>query len=113
MFTFLLPKDKKLFKYIFFLAVPVILSNVSRVLMGLADTVMVGHLGSKAIAGVGMASMVTWTAMAIGIAFRTGTQTVVSRRLGQKIFNECGIALRNMHLFVFILSIPLNIYLLH
>ena len=27
--------------------------------------------------------MVTWTAMAIGIAFRTGTQTVVSRRLGQ------------------------------
>ena len=54
MFTFLLPKDKKLFKYIFFLAVPVILSNISRVLMGLADTVMVGHLGSKAIAGVGL-----------------------------------------------------------
>ena len=108
MFSILLPKDKKLFKYIFFLAVPVILSNISRVLMGLADTVMVGHLGSKAIAGVGMASMVTWTAMAIGIAFRTGTQTVVSRRLGQKIFNECGIALRNMHLFVFILSIPLT-----
>ena len=52
--------------------------------MGLADTVMVGHLGSKAIAGVGIASMVTWTAMAMGIAFRTGTQTVVSRRLGQK-----------------------------
>ena len=48
MFTFLLPKDKKLFKYIFFLAVPVILSNISRVMMGLADTVMVGHLGSKA-----------------------------------------------------------------
>ena len=50
--------------------------------MGLIDTMMVGHLGAKAIAGVGMASMVTWVVMSLGIAFRTGTQTVVSRRLG-------------------------------
>ncbi len=104
----LLPKDKKLFKYVFTLAIPVIISNLSRVIMGLVDTMMVGHLGAKAIAGVGMASMVTWTAMSLGIAFRTGTQTLVSRRLGQKKFSECGIALRNMHLFVFLIGIPLS-----
>ena len=103
MFAFIFPKDKQLFKYIFILALPVIVSNISRVLMGLVDTMMVGHLGSKAIASVGMASMVTWTAMAIGIAFRTGTQTLVSRRLGQKLFDQCGIAFRNMHLFVFLI----------
>ncbi len=57
--------------------------------MGLVDTIMVGHLGASAIAAVGMASMVTWAAMSIGIAFRTGTQTVVSRRLGQKKYEEC------------------------
>jgi len=102
------PKDKKLFKHIFILAIPVIISNISRVLMGLLDTIMVGHLGANAIAAVGMASMVTWAAMSIGIAFRTGTQTVVSRRLGQKKYEECGIAFRNMHFFVFIFGIPLT-----
>ena len=76
--------------------------------MGLVDTIMVGHLGASAIAAVGMASMVTWAAMSIGIAFRTGTQTVVSRRLGQKKYEECGVALRNMHFFVFLFGIPLT-----
>jgi len=106
--SFIFPKDKSLFKYIFTLAIPVIVSNISRVLMGLVDTMMVGHLGASAIAAVGMASMVTWTAMSIGIAFRTGTQTVVSRRLGQKKYSECGTALRNMHFFVLLFGIPLT-----
>jgi len=106
--NFIYPKDKDLFRYIFTLAIPVIISNISRVLMGLVDTMMVGHLGAKAIAGVGMASMVTWTAMSLGIAFRTGTQTVVSRRLGQKKYSECGTAFRNMHLFVLCIGIPLT-----
>ncbi len=110
MFSFFLPRDKELFKYIFALAIPVIVSNISRVLMGLVDTVMVGHIGAKAIAGVGMASMVTWTVMSLGIAFRTGTQAVVSRRLGQKKYNECGVAFRNMHLFVFFIGIPLTYF---
>ena len=106
--SFILPKDKKLFKYIFTLAFPVIISNISRVMMGLVDAVMVGHLGANAIAAVGMASMVTWTAMSIGIAFRTGTQALVSRRLGQKKYAECGTAFRNMQLFVLLSGIPLT-----
>ena len=79
-----IPKDKKLFKKIFSLATPVIISNLSRVLMGIVDMAMVGHLGATALAAVGMAGMVTWTAMSPGISLRTGTQTVVSRRLGEK-----------------------------
>ena len=107
-FSFIFPKDKVLFKYIFTLAIPVIISNISRVMMGLVDTVMVGHLGANAIAAVGMASMVTWTAMSVGIAFRTGTQALVSRRLGQKKYSECGTAFRNMQLFVLLIGIPLT-----
>ena len=80
----LFPKDKKLFKHIFVLATPVIISNLSRVLMGIVDMAMVGVLGASSLAAVGMAGMVTWTAMSLGIALRTGTQTVVSRRLGEK-----------------------------
>ena len=108
MFNFIFPKDKDLFKYIFTLAFPVIISNISRVMMGLIDTIMVGHLGAKAIAGVGVASMVTWTFISLGIAFRTGTQTVVSRRLGQKKYSECGTAFRNMQVCALLIGIPLT-----
>jgi len=107
--SIILPKDKALFRYIFTLAFPVIISNISRVMMGLVDTMMIGHLGAKAIAGVGMASMVTWTTFSIGIAFRTGTQTFVSRRWGEKKYDECALAMRNMHLFVLVISIPITI----
>ena len=104
------PKDLPLFKYIFALAFPVIISNISRVSMGIIDTMMVGHLGAKAIAAVGMASMVTWVIMSLGIAFRTGTQAVVSRRWGEKKYHECSVALRNMQLFVLLLGIPITFF---
>ena len=103
--NFIYPKDKDLFRYIFTLAFPVIISNISRVAMGLIDTMMVGHLGARAIAGVGMASMVTWVVMSLGISFRTGTQTVVSRRLGEKKYQECSMAMRNMQLFILIIAL--------
>ena len=77
-------------------------------MMGLIDTMMVGHLGAKAIAGVGVASMVTWTFLSLGIALRTGTQTVVSRRLGQKKYSECGTAFRNMQVCALLIGIPLT-----
>ena len=106
----ILPKDKKLFKYIFTLALPVIISNLSRVVMGIVDMAMVGSLGPSALAAVGMAGMVTWTPMSIGIALRTGTQTVVSRRLGEKKYNQCGIALRNMQCFALLIGIPITAF---
>ena len=104
------PEDKKLFKHIFILATPVIISNLSRVLMGVVDMAMVGSLGASALAAVGMGSMVTWTALSIGISLRTGTQTIVSRRYGQKIYSECGVALRNMLLFSFLIGLPITMF---
>jgi len=107
-YSFILPQDKKLFKKIFILATPVIISNLSRVVMGIVDMAMVGHLGASALAAVGMAGMVTWTAMSLGISLRTGTQTVVARRLGEKKYDQCSVALRNMLLFSFAIGIPLS-----
>ena len=102
------PKDKKLFKHVLILATPVIISNLSRVLMGIVDMAMVGSLGASALAAVGMAGMVTWTAMSLGIALRTGTQTFVSRRLGEKKYDQCSVALRNIQLFSLIIGVPLS-----
>ena len=110
LFKFIFPTDKDLFKKVFTLATPVIISNISRVLMGIIDMAMIGHLGGAAIAGVGMGGMVTWTIISLGIAFRTGTQTFVSRRLGQKKYNECSIAMRNMQAFAFLIGIPITLF---
>jgi len=76
--------------------------------MGIVDLVMVGHLGASALAAVGMAGMVTWTTMSLGIALRTGTQTIVSRRLGEKKYDQCSVALRNIQLFSLIIGVPVS-----
>lgn len=110
MFSFLFPQDKALFKKVFTLAIPVIISNLSRVLMGIIDMAMVGHLGASALAAVGMAAMVTWVPMSIGISLRTSTQAVVSRRLGQKRFDRCSVAFRNMQIFALFIGIPITLF---
>ena len=50
---YLLPQDKFISREVFSLALPVILSNLSRVLMSLIDVAMVGRLGAAAIAATG------------------------------------------------------------
>ncbi|NHZ86077.1 MAG: hypothetical protein GWP19_09370 [Planctomycetia bacterium] len=102
-------KNKKISKKVIGLGLPVIVSNLSRSLMSLADMAMVGGLGAAALAATGMGSMLMWTLLSFGIALRTATQTVSSRRLGQKIYKECGTALHNGHLLAALIGIPISI----
>jgi len=74
--------------------------------MGLTDMAMVSRLGAVALAATGMGSLLLWVVMSIGIGVRTAVQTVTSRRLGQKIFDECGHALHNGIILVLIIAIP-------
>ena len=91
----LLPQDKKIFKEIVFLSYPVVLSNVSRVLMSIFDVAMVGRLGSEALAATGMGGMLVWAPMSIALGMRTAVQTFSSRRLGQKKERESSVAFHN------------------
>ena len=84
MIKFFFPQDKKIFKEIVFLSYPVVLSNISRVLMSIFDVAMVGRLGSEALAATGMGGMLVWAPMSMALGIRTAVQTVSSRRLGQK-----------------------------
>jgi len=84
--------------------------------MGLTDMAMVSRLGAVALAATGMGSLLLWVVMSMGIGVRTAVQTVTSRRLGQKIFHECGHALHNGLMLVLIIAIPatlLGIYYSH
>ncbi len=106
----LLPKNRELSKEIIVLAIPVIIGNTSRVLMGLADMAMVGRLGAEALAATGMGAMLVWTIITFSLGLRTGTQTVAARRLGQKKFKQCGTAMHNGIVMALLYGIPASVF---
>ena len=109
MLKFIFPQDKPVSKELFTLAFPVILSNLSRVLMSVVDVAMVGRLGAAALAATGMGAMLFWGALSLVIGIRTGVQTVASRRLGQKKYNQCGTALHNGLFMATVYGFPVSI----
>ena len=109
MLKYILQQDKAVFKEVFTLAFPVILSNLSRVLMSVVDVAMVGRLGAAALAATGMGAMLFWGALSLVIGIRTGVQTVASRRLGQKKYDQCGTAFHNGLLMATVYGFPVSI----
>ena len=109
MFRFIFPQDKQISKEVFNLALPVIVSNLSRVLMSMVDVAMVGRLGAEALAATGMGAMIFWGALSFVLGIRTGVQTLASRRLGQKIDKECGTALHNGLFMATIYALPISL----
>jgi len=108
-FQFIFPQDKQISKEVFNLALPVIVSNLSRVLMSMVDVAMVGRLGAEALAATGMGAMLFWGALSFVLGIRTGVQTLVSRRLGQKIDKECGTALHNGLFMATLYALPISL----
>jgi len=108
-FRYVFPQDKQIFKEVFNLALPVIVSNLSRVLMSMVDVAMVGRLGAEALAATGMGAMLFWGALSFVLGIRTGVQTLASRRLGQKIDKECGTALHNGLFMATLYALPISL----
>jgi len=78
--------------------------------MGLVDMLMVGNLGIDfAVSSVAFSGMIAWFFMGLGISLRTSTQSLASRRLGQKKYSECSTSLWNMQLAALIIGVPLTI----
>jgi putative MATE family efflux protein len=64
------------------MAWPVVVQQVSFTMVQLVDTLLVGHLGKDALAGVGLASIVYWIPQAGVFAVGVGAIAVVARNLG-------------------------------
>src|ERR1700722_11574270 len=71
------------------LAIPVILSEIGWVAMGIVDTIMVGRLGPAAIGAVGIASAAYYAPVLFGIGIVLGLDTVVSQAWGRRDFAVC------------------------
>ena len=107
--NFIYPQNRKIFNAVWLLAFPVIISNLSRVIMSLVDVAMVGHLGPEALAATGMGGMLAWGALSIVLGIRTSVQTITSRRLGQKKTKECINALINGFILASGYALPISI----
>ena len=57
--------NKSMSQQVILLAIPIIFSNLSRVIMGLADMAMVSRLGINALAATGMGSLLLWLIMSM------------------------------------------------
>jgi len=106
---FFFPQNKPISKEVLKLSYPVVLSNLSRVLMSVFDVAMVGHLGVSALAATGMGGMMLWGALSLVLGIRTSVQTVTSRRLGQKKNSEIGEAFRNGILMATVYGLPMSV----
>ena len=104
--SILYPKNLLIFKKIFFLALPLIFSQLSRVFMGLADLAMVAGLGPEALAATASGGIIIWSVTSVALGIKTSVQTVSSRRLGQKKMKESGQSFYNGLFMAIMYSLP-------
>jgi len=89
------------------LAVPVVLSEVGWVVMGIVDTVMVGSLGPAAIGAVALGNAVYFTPSLFGIGLLLGLDTLVSQAYGREDHDDCHRWLAQGVYLACILTLPL------
>ncbi len=89
------------------LALPVVVSELGWMAMGVADTMMVGRLGSEAIASVGMGNILFFSVAISGIGMLLGMDTLVSQAFGAGKVDDCHRSLvQGVYLALF-MSLPL------
>ncbi|WP_122261895.1 MATE family efflux transporter [Ornithinimicrobium cerasi] len=76
------PPDRGVRAEVLRLAVPAFLALIAEPLFLLADSAIVGYLGTSSLAGLGVASAVLLTAVNVFVFLAYGTTAVVARRLG-------------------------------
>ncbi len=74
-------------KDIFQLSYPIILGQLGLVLMGVADTIMVGRLGKEALAGVNQANSLFFMTSGLTFGVLFAVSTLVSIKVGEKKSN--------------------------
>jgi len=72
------------------LAYPIVLTQMSQTVMGVVDSIFVGHLGAAQLGALGFAGIWLWTVLSFFSGTATGVQTFVSQAHGAGDETECG-----------------------
>lgn len=78
-----------------FLAVPVMLSQLGHVLVGVADSLMVGQLGSVPLAAASLANVIFHLALTFGIGVSYAITPLVAAADGEEDHNKCTTVLKH------------------
>lgn len=103
-----LPTNGEVYKRAFQIAWPSALETILVALIGAIDTMMVGGLGTNAIAAVGICTQPKFIIMATLLGLNTGVNVVVARRKGEGRQEDANKTLRNALLLSFLLSLLLS-----
>ena len=107
---FIRPYNPMIAKRILSIAYPIIFANATRSIMGIVDMMMVGKLGVNSMAAVGFGEMLIFSLIAIiGCSIQISTQTITSRRYGERNFSKCFEALINGLTIGICLGLPIMI----
>ena len=110
MFKHIFSPNKEILREVFLLSLPIILSNISRVIMELVDMIMINRLGEiDLFNGVSMGGILVWVPMSLAIGIRIATQTISSRRYGERNYTQCGFALRHGLIIAVVMGLILSI----
>ncbi|MEH6566494.1 MAG: MATE family efflux transporter [Halopseudomonas sp.] len=104
----LLPDSRRL-KRIAVLGLPIMGGMLSQSLLNLVDAAMVGHLGSQALAGVGLGSYANFMAVALVMGLGAGVQAMVARRNGEGSTSQIAAPLNEGLLIALLLALPLTL----
>ena len=76
--------QKNLNKNIFKLSIPVAIENILHMSVFMSDTIMVGWLGTDAIAAVGLAGTLFFIISMVFSSLNVGSASIVARHIGAK-----------------------------
>ena len=102
-----LPTTSEAYQELLHLALPSVLEMVLMSLVGSIDTMMVGTLGSAAIAAVGLTSQPRMLLLCMFFAINIGVTAIVARRKGEGDHNAARLTMRNAIVLLLIISVIL------
>lgn len=100
------------FREVWLLALPILGAMLSQVLLNLVDLAMVGHLGATALAAVGAASFLHFTAFSAITGLSTAVQAMAARRFGEGRHDETAVPLNGGLLLSVVIGLPLSLILI-
>lgn len=104
-----IPSTRDTYSSLIRIALPSVAEMVLSSLIGSMDTMMVGNLGSAAIAAVGLTGQPRMLILSIFFALNIGTTAIVARRRGEERREDANQTLRSVLVVIFGLSLVLTV----
>ncbi|MHB1150865.1 MAG: MATE family efflux transporter [Eubacteriales bacterium] len=105
-----MPSTRETYISLIRIALPSVIEMVLSSLIGLMDTMMVGNLGSAAIASVGLTGQPRMLILSIFFALNIGMTAIIARRRGEERRDDANRTLRSMLAVIFGLSLALTVF---